>query len=153
MCGKKMYEPTRGFTLPAVCARLLEGGDEVDQDAIAGKISVDLCGECGKVARRMVRKYDTSPLPECDADAVRWTSTEMVRVLSGGDPPTDAPRRGVDRQTVAAAVSTVKAHRSGDAEHIPDTKIDAAYVTVLSLQELGILDDGELLTGRSATGE
>ena len=141
MCGDRLAEPYGGFDLPPVCVRLLEGGDDVDPDAIAGSISIDFCEECTAVARRMIRDYETSPLPECDADAVSWSSAAAASAFAGGDVPADQLGGGdVDQATIADAVATVKAHRDGDGYYFFEHKIDRAYVLLWSLRELGILE-------------
>ena len=116
MCGDRLAEPYGGFTLPPVCVQLMGGGDDVDPSTVAGSVSVDLCEECTTVARRMIREYDTSPLPEFDVDAVSWQSAGVASALTGGDVSADElAGDGVDRQTIAGAAMVVQAHREGDA--------------------------------------
>lgn len=147
MCGDQLAEPYGGFTLPSVCVQLMAGGDDVDPSTIAGSVSVDFCEECTAVARRMIREYDTSPLPEFDVDAVSWQSAELASALIGGDVSADAVAGdAVDRRTIADAATTVKAHRDGAADHILEGKIDRAYVVLMASRELGILE-GDLAGG------
>lgn len=142
MCGDRLAEPYGGFDLPPICVTLLEGGDDVNPDAIAGRISVDLCEECTEISRRMIRKFKTSPLPEYDADAVSWSSADVMSAFTGGDvPPDQLADNGADRRTIADAVATVNAHKQGRAEHILEGRIDRAYVVLLSFLELGLLDE------------
>jgi hypothetical protein len=141
MCGDRLAEPYGGYRLPAPCIQLLDGGDDVDPSTVAGEVAVDLCEECTHVARRMVRDYDTSPLPECDADAATWSSTAVVNALTGGDGAGDqAGGDGVDQRAITDALATVKAHRDGDADRLMPSTVDAAYITLWSLRELGILE-------------
>jgi hypothetical protein len=117
MCGDRLAEPYGGYQLPAPCVQLLDGGDEINPSTVAG-VAVDLCKECTHVARRMIRDYDTSPLPECDVDAATWSSTAMVNAPTGGD--------GVDQGAITDALAAVKAHRDGDADQLVPSKVDAA---------------------------
>ena len=145
MCGDRLAEPYGGYQLPAPCVQLLDGGDDVEPSTIAGEVAVDLCEECTQVARRMIRDYETSPLPECDVDAATWSSAELMGAFAGDDVGADdLGGGGVDQRAITDAVATVKAHRDGDADRLIPSKIDAAYITLWSLQELGILerDDG-----------
>ena len=140
MCGDRLAEPYSGYRLPAPCVQLLDGGDEINPSTVAG-VAVDLCKECTHVARRMIRDYDTSPLPECDVDAATWSSTAVVNALTGGDGAGDqAGGDGVDQRAITDALATVKAHRDGDADRLVPSKVDAAYITLWSLRELGILE-------------
>lgn len=142
MCGDRLAEPYGGYRLPAPCVQLLDGGDDVDPSTIAGKVTVDLCKECTHTARRMIRDYETSPLPECDVDAASWSSAELMGALAGDDLDADdlAGGDGVDQRAITDAVATVKAHRDGDGDRLTPSKVDAAYITLWSLRELGIVD-------------
>lgn len=146
MCGDRLAEPYSGFDLPPVCVQLLEGGDDVDPSTIAGSISIDFCEECTPIARRMIRDYDTSPLPECDADAVRWSSAGVMSALAGDDVDADdlAGGDGVDQAVIDDALITVQTHRDGDAFRLYEHTIDRAYVLLMSLHQLGILVDDPL---------
>ncbi|WP_050033777.1 hypothetical protein [Halorubrum halophilum] len=130
-------EPYGGYQLPAPCVRLLDGGDNVDPSAIDGEVAVELCEECTHVARRMARDDETSPLPECDADAVSWSSAEVWNGQRQVDRRT--LRAQLDRREIADQIEIVKAHRDGDSDRFSPSKIDEAYVTLLSLRELGII--------------
>jgi hypothetical protein len=143
MCGERFAEPYAGYQLPAPCVQLLDGGGDVDPSTIAGEVSVDLCEECTHVARRMIRNYETSPLPECDAGAATWSSTAVVNALTGGDRESDQAGGGdgVDQRAITGAVAAVKAHRDGDADRLMPSRVDAAYITLWSLRELGVLGD------------
>ena len=144
MCGDRLAEPYGGFTLPPVCVQLMAGGGDVDPTTIAGEVAVDLCEGCTHVARRMIREYDTSPLPEFDVDAVSWQSAGLASALIGGDVAGDAVAGDdINRRTIADAAATVKAHRNGDADHILEGKIDRAYVVFMASRELGILKGGD----------
>lgn len=142
MCSDRLVQPRGGYSLPAVCVQLLDGGDDIDPSTIAGKVSVDFCENCTSIARRMVRDYETSPLPECDADAASWQNIEVVNALARDDPELSEMSQsdGVDRRTITDAITTVKAHRDGDADRVMAAKIDAAYITLWSLRELGIVE-------------
>ena len=141
MCGEQLAEAYSGYRLPPVCVRLMDGGDDVDPTAIAGDVTVDLCEECTAIARRMIREYDTSPLPECDVEAVQWSDAGVMQALAGGDgAPAAGDGSGVDERTVAEAASAVKAHIDGDDEHIFEHRIDEGYIVLMALEELGIVD-------------
>ena len=141
MCGEQLAEAYSGYRLPPVCVRLMDGGDDVDPTAIAGDVAVELCEECTEIARRMIREYDTSPLPECDVEAVQWSDAGVMQALAGGDSPAAASDgSGVDERTVAEAASAVKAHVDGDDEHIFEHRIDEGYIVLMALEELGIVD-------------
>jgi len=145
MCGDRLAEPYGGFDLPPVCVQLMAGGDDVDPSTIAGSVSVDLCEECTTDARRMIRGYDTSPLPEFDTGAVCWQNAAVASALTGGDVPAgDLEGDGVDRRTIADAAATVKAHRDDDAGRILEGKIDRAYIVLMASRELGILEGHDL---------
>ena len=143
MCGDRLAEPYGGYQLPAPCVQLLDGGDDVDPSTIAGEVAVDLCEECTHVARRMIRDYETSPLPECDVDAATWSNAGVASAFAGDDVDADdlAGGDGVDQRVITDAVATVKAHRDGDADRLMPSKVDAAYITLWSLRELGFLSD------------
>ena len=36
MCGERLAQPYGGYSLPAFCVQLLDGGDEIDPSGIAG---------------------------------------------------------------------------------------------------------------------
>ena len=139
MCGDAMGQPYGGYSLPAFCVQLLDGGEEIDPTSIAGDVHVDLCEDCTEIGRRMIREYDTSPLPECDADAADWSTAGMVAAMSGDDSSGDELENSDRwREEIADAVAAVKAHQDGAAEHIFEGKIDAAYITVHAAEELGV---------------
>lgn len=124
---------------------MMAGGDDVDPSTIAGSVSVDLCEECTAVARRMIREYDTSPLPEFDVDAVSWQNAGVASAFTGGDVSADElAGDDVDRRTIGDAAATVKAHRNGEADHLFEGKIDRAYVVLMASRELGILEGDDL---------
>lgn len=141
MCSAQLSQAYSGYSLPAVCIQLLDGGDSIDPSTIAGQISIDLCKSCTPLARDMIREYETSPLPECDADAATWHETELMNALARDDPElnTRDESDGVDQQIISTAAATVTAHQNGDAYRIRRAKIDEAYITLWSLQELGVI--------------
>lgn len=137
MCGTKMGTPYGGFTVPPECVQLMKGGDDVDVEAIAHDVTVDLCAECSEVAHRMVTDYETSPLPQCDAEAVRWGDAGTIAALAGGE---DGGQDDLTERMLEGALVTVKTHLDGDAGRVPDSKITGAYTVVLSLQQLGVIE-------------
>lgn len=137
MCGASMGTPYGGFTVPPECVQLMEGGDDVDIEAIAHDVSVDLCAECSEVANRMATDYETSPLPECDAEAASWDDAGVVAALADSE---DVGQDDLTERMLEDALMTVKAHLDGDAGRVPDSKITGAYTVVLSLQKLGVVE-------------
>lgn len=139
MCGERLAQPHGGYSLPAFCVQLLDGGDEIDPSGIAGDVHIDLCEDCTEIGRRMIRDYDTSPLPECDVDAADWSDAGMMAAMAGGDTSRDdLEGSGGVRKEIADAVAAVKAHRSGDSEYMMAGKIDAAYITLFAAEELDL---------------
>jgi hypothetical protein len=137
MCGERMAQPYGGFSVPPFCVQLLDGGEEIDPSEIAGDVSIDLCKDCTEIGRRMIREYDTSPLPECDADAASWSHAGMMAAMAGEDTTADDFTGGT-QEKVADAVMTVRVHQKGKTEHVLDAKVDEAYVTVWAAQELDV---------------
>jgi len=139
MCGDRLAEPYGGYDLPPVCVQLMDGGDDVDTSTIAGPVSVDLCRECTTIARRMVREYDTSPLPEFDVDAVSWQDAGAMAALMRED--SDAVGGDdVDRRTIEDAAAVVQLHQAGDAGHVLESKVDRGYIILMALDELGAVE-------------
>lgn len=133
-----MGAPYGGFSIPPACVPLLDGGEDVNTDVIAGDVTVDLCEDCTELARRMVLDHQTTPLPECDADAARWEDAGIAEVMlreevSSGD---------MTGRMMADALGVVKAHRDGDAGRTPESKVVEAYTIVLSLERLGLVETG-----------
>jgi hypothetical protein len=118
----------------------MDGGDDVDTSTIAGQVSVDLCRECTTIARRMVREYDTSPLPEFDVDAVGWQDAGAMAALMGEDSDAVGGGDGVDRRTIEDAAAVVQLHQTGDADHVLESKVDRGYVILMALDELGVIE-------------
>lgn len=147
MCGEAMVQAYGGWKTPPVCVQLMEGSDDVDADAIAGKVTVDLCEECASIGRRMAMDYETSPLPECNAKAARWQSVGMAQALAGEEVGENGEL--TDRM-LENALMTVKADVDGSSDHILDSKIAEAYVILVSLQQLGKVETD--LIGREGDG-
>jgi hypothetical protein len=137
MCDESLSEPYGGYTLPPACLRLMQNADEVDPDTVAAKVTVDLCEECTEIGRKMALEYDTSPLPECDATAARWQAAGAVEAIAGGDATADDD---LTERMAMSALSAVKADLDGDGSYMLDSKLTEARVTVLSLDQLGIID-------------
>lgn len=138
MCGHRMAQPYGGYSVPAFCVTLLDGGEDVDPSEIARDVSIDLCKDCTEIGRRMIREYETSPLPECDADAASWSHPEVMAAMAGEDTTADDLQNGQTQKKVADAVMTVTLHKKGKTERVLDAKIDEAYVTVWGAQELDL---------------
>jgi len=62
-----------------------------------------------------------------------------MAAMAGDDVSVDE-LEGSDRwqEEIADAAATVKAHRDGDADHILEGKIDAAYIIVHAADDLGV---------------
>jgi hypothetical protein len=132
-----METPYGGFSVPPECVLLMEDGDDVDVETIAHDVTVDLCAECTEIARRMVTDHETSPLPECDADAARWQDAGVFSAQAGGE---DIGQDDLTERMLEDALMAVKAHLNGDTGRVPDSKVIGAYTVVLSLQELGVVE-------------
>lgn len=132
MCGDSAGStaPYSAITVPPACLELMQNGYGIDTDDVVGKVHVDLCKEDAEIAKRMVNEYETSPLPECDANAARYDSRPDLEDGPGHDNHDLAVRMFAD------AVDTVTAAESGRADHLPDTDIFEAKAVELSLQLL-----------------
>ena len=141
MCGDELTEAYGRYRLPPLCVKLMDGGNAVDPSSIADSVSIDLCKACAGVARRMIREYDTSPLPEFDVDAASWLDAVDACALRDDDLSADQiGSDGIDRRVVVDAAMTVKAHQDGAAERITEGKIDRAYVVFMAVDELATLE-------------
>jgi len=145
MCGESAGggAPYGGFKVPPRCVDLMQNSDGVDTDAIAGPVRVDLCQEDAAIAKRMVTDYGTTPLPECDADAVRFDTrrdVERLAAMSGHDgAAADLVRDDLEGRLLTDAIATVKAARDGRDEYLLDSDVLEAKVVVLSMRELGAI--------------
>jgi hypothetical protein len=134
-----MGQPYGGYSLPAFCVQQLDGGEDIDPSEIVGTVSVDLCEDCTEIGRRMVRDHDTSPIPECDADAAYWSDAGMMAAMADeGTTADELKDRGQAQKKLTDAAMTVEMDREGNTEHILDAKIDEAYVILLTAQELDV---------------
>lgn len=137
MCGARMEDsPDGGFTVPPTCIELVDGGSAVDADAVHGVVAVDLCAECAEIARRMVLEYDTSPLPECDVDAVRYNERGTLSAF------VDTTRGDPVERIVADAVTTVTTCADGGTERRLESKLLEARTIVLSMEDLDAAETG-----------
>lgn len=125
--------------MPPICVQLMDGGKDIDPEAIAHEVKVDLCAECTELARRMVVDYETSPLPECAAAAARWESAGKLAALAGEE-DLDLGHDDLTERWLTTAVPTVKAHRDGTTDGPAASTIIGAYTIVLSLQQLGVVE-------------
>lgn len=142
MCGDSAggTAPYGGYSVPAEGIELMDGTADVDPEEIAGKIRVDLCEECYEISKRMAMDHETSPLPEFDAGAVRYDEVATMAAQAGQDP--DAVRDdGVTQRVVEDALATVRMDQQGQTEHVTESSITEAWVIVLSMRDLGIIDD------------
>ncbi len=97
MCGDELTEAYGRYRLPPLCVKLMDGGNAVDPSSIADSVSIDLCKACTGVARRMIREYDTSPLPEFDVDAASWLDAADAHALRDSQPTRSAATESTDR--------------------------------------------------------
>ena len=139
MCGDEMVEPYGGYTLPPECIQLMQGADTADTDEAGRKVIVDLCSECTEIASRMVTDYDTSPLPECDVDAVRWQGSHRVQALIAGE---NDGNDDISERMLMDALATVRADVNGAVDPMLNSRIIEAYVIVLSFEQRGHIERG-----------
>lgn len=145
MCGESagVDAPYGGFKVPPRCVDLMRNGDAVDTDAIASPVRIDLCPEDAGIAKCMVTEYETTPLPECDADAARFDTREDLEhhaAMSGHDgPAADLARDDLEDRLLIDAITTVKAAHDGGDEYLLDSDVIEAKVVVLSMRELGVI--------------
>jgi hypothetical protein len=103
-------------------------------------VGVDLFGGfvSGSACINAVGNISRSVLTRCCL-TVRFS---LFRAFAGDDVDADdlAGGGGVDQRAITDAVATVKAHRDGDADRLMPSKVDAAYITLWSLRELGIVE-------------
>lgn len=135
LCGDRMEDvPDGGFAVPPVCVELLDGDASVDPASIHGVVSIDFCGACTDIARRMIEEYDTSPLPECDLEAARYNERGTLAAFNDttkGDPET---------RTIADAVKTATTYADGGTDRRLDGKTLEARAVVLSME---LLEDAD----------
>ena len=137
MCGETMAHPHGGYSLPPVLVEDLQNSETIDVDNVAGKISIDLCAECAEIAERMVTKYETSPLPECDAKRARYTDVGRMEALTGGDFHRDDPSEGM----ILDALETATLHAEGEDARVARPRVVEALVLVRSAENIGLINE------------
>jgi hypothetical protein len=141
MCGEQIAHNRFVLRVPSICAELFSGGEKISPSSIVGKITVNLCLDCGDTAKKMATKYETSPLPECNIDAANWMGREELAAMGRmGLYQSGRPAEPSPTEHAQDAAMVVTSHQRGDDNHIHDSEITQAYTVLRSLQQLGYIE-------------